>query len=165
MSQILWACASKVIDSVAFKALENPIAHDAVTALTEHGITALGLILGLGLANLISLIGIENHPAGCPRGYLMSRFLKPADTIAVIIASPLYGVHKERLIAAQSHLLGIYNAGIGNEGLIRALKKAEVTDEIITISHNRSAKTKKYLLGGNMDIVFINCAPRGQSGS
>ena len=51
-------------------------------------------------------------------------------------------------------LIGIYNVGAGNEGLIRALKKADVTDEIITIGHNLSARTKQYLLEGSMDIVM-----------
>ena len=59
-----------------------------------------------------------------------------------------------RVIEAQTNLIGIYNVGAGNEGLIRALKKADVTDEIITIGHNLSARTKQYLLEGSMDIVM-----------
>jgi LacI family transcriptional regulator len=59
-----------------------------------------------------------------------------------------------RVIEAQNNLIGIYNVGAGNEGLIRALKKTGVTDEIITIGHNLSARTKQYLLEGSMDIVM-----------
>ena len=190
LSRKLRACSGQGINAVAFQALEDPLVHDAVTALAAHGIPALGLISGLGSTNLIGLIGIDNRAAGRTAGYLMGRFLKQAGTIAVISAGQLYRVHEEReigfrrclrqnfptvtvvetycgqddsdqtydqtlrVIAAQSDLLGIYNVGAGNEGLVRALKKAGVTDEIITIGHNLSAKTKQYLLEGSMDIIL-----------
>lgn len=58
-----------------------------------------------------------------------------------------------RLLKDTPDLIGIYNVGGGNEGIVRALKEAE-RDDIMLVGHNLTPKTQSYLLDGSMDIVI-----------
>ena len=51
-------------------------------------------------------------------------------------------------------LVGIYNVGGGNEGIVRALTLEGIADEIVFIGHNLTPKTRTYLLDGSMDIIM-----------
>ncbi len=51
-------------------------------------------------------------------------------------------------------LVGIYNVGGGNQGLVAALQAAGVAGEFVTIGHNLTVKTHAYLLDGSMDAVI-----------
>lgn len=68
-------------------------------------------------------------------------------------------VHENRMVVGQmldEHpgLLGIYNVGGGNEGIVAALADRGLTGEIMLIGHNLTPKTRNYLLDGSMDIVI-----------
>lgn len=58
------------------------------------------------------------------------------------------------LLQTTPELVGIYNVGGGNQGIVRALDEADVSQEIIFIGHNLTYKTQAYLLDGKMDIVL-----------
>lgn len=60
----------------------------------------------------------------------------------------------QELLKERSDLVGVYNVGGGNEGIIKALKEANLLGEIISIGHNLTPKTQSYLLDGSMDIVL-----------
>lgn len=51
-------------------------------------------------------------------------------------------------------LVGIYNAGAGNQGVVKAIKKAGVADELTVIGHNLTHKTHAYLLDGSMNAII-----------
>ncbi len=51
-------------------------------------------------------------------------------------------------------LLGIYNVGGGNEGIVAALNDRGVSGEIMLIGHNLTPKTRNYLLEGSMDLII-----------
>lgn len=58
------------------------------------------------------------------------------------------------LIDQRPDLIGIYNVGGGNEGVVRALRDAGAAGEIMLIGHNLTPKTQGYLLDGSMDVVL-----------
>lgn len=58
------------------------------------------------------------------------------------------------MLEAHPEVSGIYNVGGGNEGVVRALREAGATGEIMVIGHNLTPKTQGYLLEGSMDIVL-----------
>ncbi len=58
------------------------------------------------------------------------------------------------LLEAHPDVIGIYNVGGGNEGVVRALQEAGATGEITVIGHNLTPKAQGYLLEGSMDIVL-----------
>ena len=58
------------------------------------------------------------------------------------------------LIEAEPDLVGIYNVGGGNDGVVRALYDVGATGEILFIGHNLSPATREYLLEGSMDVVL-----------
>lgn len=58
------------------------------------------------------------------------------------------------LLERYPELIGIYNVGGGNEGVVRALRNADAIGEIMTIGYNLTPKTLGYLLDGSMDIVL-----------
>ncbi len=66
------------------------------------------------------------------------------------------GNYEETLALLNHHpdLVGIYNVGGGNEGVVRAMREAGATGEIMFIGHNLTPKTHSYLLEGSMDAVI-----------
>ena len=58
------------------------------------------------------------------------------------------------LLEAQPDLVGIYNVGGGNRGVVRALREAGAADEVMFIGHNLTHRTREYLLDGTMDVVL-----------
>jgi LacI family transcriptional regulator, galactose operon repressor len=50
-------------------------------------------------------------------------------------------------------LAGIYNVGGGNEGIVLALKEADLTGKVMLFGHNLTPKTHGYLLDGSMAVV------------
>lgn len=58
------------------------------------------------------------------------------------------------LIDARPDLIGIYNVGGGNEGVVRAFRDSGATGKIMHIGHNLTPKTQGYLLDGSMDVVL-----------
>ncbi len=59
-----------------------------------------------------------------------------------------------RLVDERPDLVGLYNVGGGNEGVVRALKDSGACGELVFIGHNLTPKTQGYLLDGSMDIVL-----------
>ena len=59
-----------------------------------------------------------------------------------------------RLIEDRPDLVGIYNVGGGDEGIVRALREAGATGEILFIGHNLTPATRKHLLDGSMDALL-----------
>ena len=51
-------------------------------------------------------------------------------------------------------LIGIYNVGGGNQGIVRALTERERHHGIILIGHNLTVTTQRYLLDGSMDAII-----------
>ncbi len=60
----------------------------------------------------------------------------------------------KRIVHQTPDLVGIYNVGGGNEGIVRALDEMGVADKIIFLGHNLTPKTHTYLQNGEMDIVI-----------
>lgn len=58
------------------------------------------------------------------------------------------------LLSEEKDLVGIYSVGGGNEGIVSAMVKFGVGDEIILIGHNLTPLTRKYLIDGVMDAVI-----------
>ena len=58
------------------------------------------------------------------------------------------------LVDAEPDLVGIYNVGGADEGVVRALHDAGAGGEIVFIGHNLSPRTREYLLDGTMDVVL-----------
>lgn len=51
-------------------------------------------------------------------------------------------------------LIGIYNVGSGNRGIVRALRERAGAADVTFIGHNLSATSREYLLDGTMDAVI-----------
>lgn len=60
----------------------------------------------------------------------------------------------EKALIDYPELVGIYNVGGGNEGIVTALRKANVIREITFIGHNLTSKTHSYLLEGSMNAII-----------
>lgn len=52
------------------------------------------------------------------------------------------------------HLVGIYNVGGGNEGIMQALREADLVNEVCVIAHNLAPRTRKHLGEGTLDFVL-----------
>lgn len=63
-----------------------------------------------------------------------------------------HGVRKA--LSQRNDIVGIYNVGGGNQGVVRALKDEGVADELVFLGHNLTSRTKSYLLDGTMDVVI-----------
>ena len=90
------------------------------------------------------------------------RFLMRSEFPQLDVAETCYGgddidgnYHAVRnLLQKRPDIVGIYNVGGGNEGIVRAIKEAGIAREILFIGHNLTPKTQAYLLDGSMDIVL-----------
>lgn len=51
-------------------------------------------------------------------------------------------------------LAGIYNIGAGNRGIARAIEESGRKDDIMFIGHELTEHTRRFLLGGVMDVVI-----------
>ncbi len=60
----------------------------------------------------------------------------------------------KKLLEQVPDLLGVYNVGGGNEGIVRALRESDIGEDIMLVSHNLTPKTHSYLLSGSMDIII-----------
>jgi len=60
----------------------------------------------------------------------------------------------KKVVDCTPDLVGVYNVGGGNEGIVRALKESERCKEIMLVCHNLTAKTHTYLLDGSIDVVI-----------
>jgi len=58
------------------------------------------------------------------------------------------------LIRECSDLIGIYNVGGGNEGLIQALQEADLANEVCIIAHNLTPRTREHLSEGILNFVL-----------
>ena len=58
------------------------------------------------------------------------------------------------ILKQRNDVIGIYHVGGGNEGVVKALREFELSQEILYIGHNLSRETRTYLLDGTMDIVL-----------
>ncbi len=70
----------------------------------------------------------------------------------------------KQLLEDTTDLIGIYNVGGGNEGIVRALKEAGRDREVMLVGHNLTPKTHTYLLDGSMDVIIhqnMRAAARG----
>lgn len=60
----------------------------------------------------------------------------------------------QAFLDATPGLVGIYNVGGGNEGVVRLLKERGLAGEIKLIGHNLTPKTRTYLIDGSMQFVL-----------
>lgn len=60
----------------------------------------------------------------------------------------------QALIAENPDLIGIYNVGAGNRGVIRALESTHTADRIVFVGHELTDHTRRALLRGTMDAVI-----------
>ena len=51
-------------------------------------------------------------------------------------------------------LIGIYNVGGGNRGVVKALKENDRADAVTLIGHNLTPTTRDYLIDGSMDAII-----------
>ena len=58
------------------------------------------------------------------------------------------------IVERTNDLVGIYNVGGGNEGIIRALKESGVDNKVMLVGHNLTSKTHAYLIDRSVDIVI-----------
>ncbi len=59
-----------------------------------------------------------------------------------------------KILNDKPDLIGIYNVGGGNEGIVKALKEAGREKEVTFFGHNLATKTQDYLLDGTMDVIM-----------
>lgn len=64
------------------------------------------------------------------------------------------------LLSANSDLIGIYNVGSGNRGIVRAVKECGRADGIVFIAHHLTSASRQYLLDGAVDAVLNQDMPR-----
>jgi len=62
------------------------------------------------------------------------------------------------MLGEHSDLIGLYNAGAGNEGIAGALEASGRAQDIVWIAHELTADTRRFLLGGVVDAI-INQIP------
>ncbi|WP_075701451.1 LacI family DNA-binding transcriptional regulator [Pseudovibrio brasiliensis] len=97
----------------------------------------------------------EEREMGCRA--ILRREFPHNDVLATYSGSDdIDGNYKETLtlLARYPEIVGIYNVGGGNEGVVRALKETGHSGEIMLIGHNLTPKTQNYLLEGAMDAVI-----------
>lgn len=78
------------------------------------------------------------------------------------IIPPIYGNDEpehnhffiEKLLARYDDLVGIYNLGSGNRGIVKALIEAERTEQITFFTHNLTSVSKQYVLCGAVDAII-----------
>jgi LacI family transcriptional regulator len=58
------------------------------------------------------------------------------------------------LLAEHSDLIGIYNAGAGNEGIAAVLEASGRARDIVWIAHELTADTRRFLLSGVVDAII-----------
>nr|WP_298921176.1 LacI family DNA-binding transcriptional regulator [uncultured Roseobacter sp.] len=58
------------------------------------------------------------------------------------------------ILQQHQDIVGIYNVGGGNEGVVKALDKLGLTDEVKFIGHNLTPKTRNYLLDRAMHFII-----------
>jgi LacI family transcriptional regulator len=59
-----------------------------------------------------------------------------------------------QMLKANSDLVGLYNLGAGNEGLLRALEKSGRVGRMRVIAHELAEPTRKGLASGAIDVVL-----------
>ena len=64
------------------------------------------------------------------------------------------------LLSANSDLIGVYNVGSGNRGIVRAVKECGRADNIVFIAHHLTSASRQYLLDGAVDAVLNQDMPR-----
>lgn len=65
------------------------------------------------------------------------------------------------MLKANPDLVGLYNLGAGNEGLLRALEKSGRAGSIRVVAHELSEPTRKGLTSGALDVV-LDQNPEGE---
>src|SRR5690606_20535955 len=65
------------------------------------------------------------------------------------------------MLRANPDLVGLYNLGAGNEGLLRALEKSGRAGSIRVVAHELSEPTRKGLTSGALDVV-LDQNPEGE---
>ena len=62
--------------------------------------------------------------------------------------------HTTELLNHHADLLGIYNLGSGNRGIVQALRERGAKSTVTFIGHNLTSATREYLLEGAMDAII-----------
>ena len=58
------------------------------------------------------------------------------------------------LLAEHPDLIGLYNAGAGNEGIAQVLEASGRARDIVWIAHELTADARRFLLGGVADAII-----------
>ncbi|NIF22175.1 LacI family DNA-binding transcriptional regulator [Candidatus Pantoea multigeneris] len=59
-----------------------------------------------------------------------------------------------KFLAKNPGTVGIYNSAGGNRGIARAIKEAQLAQDIVFVGHDLTEHTQKLLEQGDMDVVF-----------
>ncbi|WP_159436445.1 LacI family DNA-binding transcriptional regulator [Pseudovibrio sp. Tun.PSC04-5.I4] len=97
----------------------------------------------------------EEREMGCRA--ILRREFPHNDVLATYSGNDdIDGNYEETLALLSRHpeIVGIYNVGGGNEGVVRALNESGHVSDIMLIGHNLTPKTQSYLLDGSMDAVI-----------
>ena len=69
-------------------------------------------------------------------------------------AFPVTAAVVAEMLAAHPDLVGLYNAGAGNRGVIAALEAAGRARDVVCVAHELTAFTRRALLRGTLDAVI-----------
>ena len=97
----------------------------------------------------------ENREMGF-RSYLRShaKHLKILETVLGYDTAEQNHENLSRIIRDTPGLVGLYNVGGGNEGIVRALCEANLTSEICVIAHNLTPRTRSHLGEGIFQFIL-----------
>ena len=68
--------------------------------------------------------------------------------------NPTNEVIARRLLAEHDDLLGIYNLGAGNRGIVAALEAAGAAERLVYVGHELTQHTRRFLMRGVMDACI-----------
>ena len=148
-------------------ALVSPLAHAPLIGFvgsdSRAGGRTAGLLMGLSCSQggkVVVLSGgqlyrsHEYREMGF-RAYLRSDcpHLEAIQTVSG--QDDMIGNYNAILEVLEMHpdVVGIYNVGGGNEGVVRALREKNLTNDVKFIGHNLTGKTREYILDGAMQFI------------
>lgn len=77
-------------DGVAIMVPESPQVRDAVTRLTERGISAVQFLTGQPKVSNVDFVGIDSHAAGATAGRLIGSFANSKDGKIIVVGETMH---------------------------------------------------------------------------
>jgi len=159
LARKLRACTGQRVDAVAFQALAGYVGVDNAAAGRTAGYLMGRLTAGAGAVAVISSGPLYRSHNEREMGYRSA--LRPSAGRLTVVSA--FNASDDdagcaevvtALLDDHPDLLGVYNVGGGNDGLVRALRNRGVDDELTVVCHNLTPETRDYLLDGAVDIVI-----------